>query len=309
MSHRSALAPSATQKSMPTSSPSWIQRHPLLAFFAWFFTVGQAFAFFPVVMANRGVEVPHQPFILGSTLVGLLLPALVITRVVDGPEGLRALLRRAVEVRVSAGWYAFALLLVPVLSVGLSVGLLGRPTDLSPSIIGSTLLSSFLLQILLNLVPNNWTEEVAWSGFVQRRFQDRHSPFQAALLAGPLFALQHVSAVAGATLGEAVFLMMVMALLVTPYRFVTGWVYNRTGSLLLVGLLHAAGNAAATGSGFMPGLLRSLYPESQLAGMAHLLVFALVGIVVVIATRGRLGLDSAARAQPRSVDERGLELG
>ena len=155
--------------------------------------------------------------------------------------------------------------------------------------IGSALLSSFVLQIGLNLLPNNWAEEVAWSGFVQSRLQDRHGPWRAALLAGPLFALQHVSAVADATLGEAVFLMVVLAVLATPYRFVTGWVYNRTGSLLLVGLLHAAGNAAATGSGFLPGFVRRLYPESQLAGIAHLVVFAVVGIVVVIATRGQLG--------------------
>ena len=122
MSHRSAVAPAAatphTSTPRPTSARNWVRRHPLLTFFAWFFSVGQAFAFFPVVLARRGVDVPHEPFIIASTLVGLLLPALVITRIVDGPQGLRALLRRALAFRVSAGWYALTLLLVPVLTVG-----------------------------------------------------------------------------------------------------------------------------------------------------------------------------------------------
>ena len=41
-------------------------------------------------------------FINLSTLVGLLLPALVITRVVDGPDALRALLRSSFAWRVVA---------------------------------------------------------------------------------------------------------------------------------------------------------------------------------------------------------------
>jgi hypothetical protein len=69
----------------------------------------------------------------------------------------------------------------------------------------------------------------------------------------------------------------------------TGWVWNRTGSLLVLGLLHAAGNAVAPGSGFGGGFLRHLYPDASTAGMLHLLAFALVGIVVLIATRRRLG--------------------
>ena len=60
--------------------------------------------------------------------------------------------------------------------------------------------------------------------------------------------------------------------------------------MLVLGLLHAAGNAAAPGSGFGGGFLRHLSPDdASSAGMLHLLAFALVGIVVLIATRGRLG--------------------
>jgi hypothetical protein len=57
-----------------------VARHPLAAFFGWFFTIGQAFAFTPVIAREVfGLDVMVQPFIVAATLVGLLLPALVIT--------------------------------------------------------------------------------------------------------------------------------------------------------------------------------------------------------------------------------------
>jgi uncharacterized protein len=67
-----------------------------------------------------------------------------------------------------------------------------------------------------------------------------------------------------------------------------GWSCNRTGSLFLVGLLHAAGNAM-TGGGFKAGYLRNLYPHDTHVTMAHLMAVFLLGPLVVIATRGRLG--------------------
>ena len=131
----------------------------------------------------------------------------------------------------------------------------------------------------------------------QARLQARFgSAAKAALVAGPLFALQHVAlaAAAGWTVGS---LMMGLLILVAiPFRFLTGWAYNRTGSLFLIGLVHAMGNAVAGGSGFGAGVLPRLYPDQgMLVGLTHLLAFAVIGLVVLAATRGRLGLrDSEA---------------
>ena len=267
----------------------FIGRHPLTAFFAWFFTVGQAFAFTPVVF-DTGVP---QVFIIGSTLVGLLLPALVITRIADGPEGLRELWRRAVDVRVSLGWYAFALLVVPLVTFGIVLALDGAPTGMSASTLGSVLLGNLLLPFLLTWLPNNWWEEVAWMGFVQARLQHRHGPWLAALIVGPLFAVQHVALVADRSLAEGVLLITLLAVFAVGFRFVAGWVYNRTAGLFIVGLVHGIGNAVTGGSGFQEGLLARLYPESPVATMSHLLAFLLIGLVIVAVTRGRLGMRTA----------------
>nr|WP_275586211.1 CPBP family intramembrane glutamic endopeptidase [Geodermatophilus normandii] len=146
-----------------------------------------------------------------------------------------------------------------------------------------------VVQVLLGFLTTNWAEEVAWAGFLQSRLQDRHGPVRAALATGPLFALQHASLAAGnGWLGGIAVLLFVTATAV-PFRFLQGWVANRTGSLLVVGLVHAAGNATADGSGFGgPGLLPRLYPDDGV-GPVHLLASATLGLVVVAATRGRLG--------------------
>lgn len=62
----------------------------------WFFTVGQALACTPLVL---DVGIADRWFIIGSTLVGLLLPTRVITRVTDGPAGVRRLWRQETTVR------------------------------------------------------------------------------------------------------------------------------------------------------------------------------------------------------------------
>jgi membrane protease YdiL (CAAX protease family) len=256
--------------------------------------VGQALVFAPVIANAYGSAWPMQWFVIASTLIGLLLPALLITWLVDGGPGLRRLWQRVVRLRVGLGWYIGALLGIPLVAAGFTVLIEGWPTSASASTLLGALWPHFLLPFLVTFVPNNWWEEVAWMGFVQARLQSWRGPVVAALISGPLFALQHIALVVGNSVLVAAVLMGVTMVLAIPFRFLTGWFYNRTGSLFLVGLLHAAGNAVAGGSGFQTGYLRSLYPDSSIAGVAHLLAFAVIGLLAVIATRGRLGHGRAA---------------
>src|SRR3712207_8287691 len=53
---------------------------------------------------------------------------------------------------------------------------------------------------LFRSLSNNLWEEAAWTGFVQARLQHRHGPLRAAVLTGPLFALQHIALFVGTPL-------------------------------------------------------------------------------------------------------------
>jgi uncharacterized protein len=272
----------------------FIGRHPLAVFLAWFFTVGQALAFTPLVIGDA--LGPAQLFICASTLVGLLLPALVITRIVDGPGAVHTLLGRVLTLPAGIGWYLLALVGVPLVAAAITALVAGSPSQFS---LGA-LVPHLLLPLVLTLLPNNLWEEVAWMGFVQARLQDRRGPAIAALLTGPLFALQHVSGVVGNGMVGGAVLLFVLTVLVIPFRFLTGWIYNRTGSLFLVGLVHGMGNAVAGGSGFDTGLLAFLYPGQPIATMAHLLTFFVIGLAVLVATRRRLGVRTPGPVPPVS---------
>lgn len=104
--------------------------------------------------------------IIGSTLFGLLLPAVVITRIVDGPAGVAALARRVVLVRAPRHLYFIGVVVMPLLAIGLAVAFLGPP-DGSPTVAATSL----VLALIVNFFFNNLWEEVAWTGFVQARLQ------------------------------------------------------------------------------------------------------------------------------------------
>jgi uncharacterized protein len=301
-----------TRPRAPRSHPvtALVRAHPVGAFLLWFFTIGQAFAFAPVIARGSGLDLPAQPFIVGSTLVGLLLPALVITRVVDGPEGLRALWAGVTRVRVPLRWYALALVGVPVATIALTVALFGAP-GVTAGTLAAALGYGLVLQLLVSFLLNNWWEEVAWTGFVQARLQERHGPVRAAVIVGPLFALQHVSLAVGNGLVLGVVFMAAFALVAIPFRALQGWVYNASGSLFAVGLVHAAGNAVASGSGFDggAGLLTRIY-EEPFVGSMQTLSSAVLGLVVLAATRARLGRRAAGeRTAPPADAPAGLTVG
>jgi membrane protease YdiL (CAAX protease family) len=266
---------------------AWVRAHPVGAFLVWFFTVGWAIAFIPVVAKRAlGVDLPFQAFVIASTWLGLLLPAVVITRLVDGPAGVHELRRRVLKVRASVGWYALALLAVPLTSVVLAVILLGTPSA-TPSTWISAVVSGLLLQTAIGFITTNLWEETAWMGFVQARLQARRGVMLAAVFVAVLFALQHLPLVVEN--GTGLVVLPVLAVMAIPFRALVAWPYNRTGSLFLVGLLHAAGDAA--GSGFGDALLPHLY-ENDGVGLLPMVAEVLLGLAVIAATRARLGVQA-----------------
>jgi len=266
----------------------------------WSFTVGQAVAFVPIVASSRGVELPVLPFTAASTWVGLLLPALAITWMVDGRPATRTLLQRSTVIRRPMRWYVFCLMVVPIVSLAIAVGMAGATGHITPVDLGRALLVGFGLQAVLHLVTNNLWEELAWTGFVQARLQLSHSPMVAALLTAPLFALQHTPLLVGNSLLGGSVVMVALVLLAVPFRAVMGWIFNRTGSLFLVGLAHACGNAVVTGTLLGDAFLPALYGRNL--GPVHLFSFAVIGVVVVATTRGRLGLTGGGESVAVPVD-------
>jgi uncharacterized protein len=264
----------------------FIGRHPYLSFLLIFNTLGQAVAFLPVI-AQRvyGVELDVELLLIVPTLLFLLLPALVIARIARGRVALRELVRSMFRFRVKARWYLLPLVAVPALTL---LTALPAPADLTAQQVLVAYLTAYLPALLFQFATTNLWEETAWMGFFQAPLQDRFGPWQAVLLTTPFFALQHISLAFGGTFGQGLVQFGLILLVIVPTRALLAWVYNRTGSLALAGLVHAASNAA--GLSLVPQLFHS--PGS--GGFALMIL----GLIVIVASRGRLGGKPSRRHEP-----------
>ena len=78
-----------------------------------------------------------------------------------------------------------------------------------------------------------------------------------------------------------------------PVRVLAAWVYNNTrGSLLIVGLFHAALDTT-TGAVLLPQLVPGGGTYAEVFG-----AFAVAALVLVLVTRGRLGYKQIPELEP-----------
>jgi hypothetical protein len=157
---------------------------------------------------------------------------------------------------------------------------------------------------LFCLLINGGPEEPAWRGFALPRLQQRFSPVKTTLALGTLWGLWHLPLLliednVDNDLAALAFAGMLAWTLggFIAYAFTYTYLWNRTQSAPLCMLLHASYNTAI-------GLL-ILRPADELVGGTYVAISLaltgtlwLVAVALVVATRGRLGLDS--RGSPRS---------
>lgn len=258
----------------PTPSPApvaassnpvvaWVQRHPLGGF---------------VLLAYAITWTLWLPGLIGGGFPFLVLgafgPAAAAALVTNWTGGsLRAWISPLWHWRVPARFYLYALGL-PVLlfaAVNAELALIGEPVDLgrladaAPAYLGTF--------VIVTLIGGG-QEEPGWRGFALDRFQARHSPVVATLLLGVVWGGWHLPIYGAAAVGPLMFV------------FYYTWLWNRTHSLLLCVLLHGS---------FTPALDHLVLTDDNITVDLAILVTLVAGVVVLlVATRGRLGFKPAA---------------
>ena len=234
-----------------------VARRPLTAFLVLVAVVGWPLMSVPALTAHGvlpGGPLPQEPFALGTTLLVMLPAALWVTAVADGRPAVRALLRRAVQWRFGAGWWAAALLALPVLTlaVGVAAGQGLRTGDLF-----AALASGALSVVAAVLLVHLW-EETVWASFFQGRLERRHGFLPAAALTAVPFAAVHLPLTfigdltpggVGLAAGGLLVLGVLMRLLVGAT------VRGAAGSLLAAGVVHASFNASNNEGNLVDALL------------------------------------------------------
>lgn len=226
----------------PTSPPAPTPRddpslRPLLVFAAITLPLGWV-----LLSAYQVLGLPQEPFALATTLLGLVPAALLLTARQHGRDGVRRLLRDVVRLPRPWWWLPVAMLALPAV-VWSVASLLGGAVALT-----SAVLVSFTVDLLVGAVVINLWEEMAWTGFVQRRSMARWGVVVGSLFTALLFAGIHLPlAFDGAhDAGDVVMGVGVLVATGIGLRLLIAGVDTWSGrSLLTIGLLHASFNSTA----------------------------------------------------------------
>jgi CAAX protease family protein len=294
--------PAVTENQQPTSlSPlkRLVVRHPVAAFLFMLYAIAWTI-FLPVVLQARGLLALPIDLSEGiafdvvtsiASILGVSLPAFIVTAATGGKAGMRELLRRCLRWRVGIVCYLIALF--GLLAVMVLVGsVLSDPAPLEVLTERWPLLFTlFLPEVLLPFLTIQLFEEAGWTGFMQHTLQEWGGPLVASILVAPAFVLQHLPILlmdAGVRLTS---LIIVGALVIVAvfFRVVVAWLYNGSGrSVLVVALFHSAYNSAwGTGDHEFTGELIS----GPTATLIPIGAVAVVAVVVAVLSRGRLAYE------------------
>ncbi|HET7089812.1 MAG TPA: type II CAAX endopeptidase family protein [Anaerolineae bacterium] len=196
------------------------------------------------ILAARGVitlPLSTTGLVTLATL-GPMIAALSATAFEAGRAGVRTLLAQVVRWRVRPIWYGLALGVPAMIMLSAFVlwRVLGGPALPAPPI--QSWLS--LPVLVMALVIPALFEEIGWRGYALPRLQSRTNALAASLMLGLIHACWHVPLWFIPGLGFDSLPFPLYALLVIGLSILFTWLYNSTGgSLLIVGLFHAAINA------------------------------------------------------------------
>lgn len=214
-----------------------IRRYPIVTFFALTFTISWAGAL--AIAAPHLVH--HQPLpkmtgilLFPVMLLGPSFAGIVLTRIVDGREGLRNLFSRMFLARVSPVWCT-TLLIPPALVLTV---LLFLQRFVSPVYA----LNRFFMGMLFG-IPAGLLEEIGWMGYAFPKMRPQSNGLAGGIILGLLWSLWHMPVID--YLGTATphgsnwlpfFLAFTLAM--TAMRVMIAWIYTNTKSVLLAQLMH-----------------------------------------------------------------------
>ncbi len=261
-----------------------IRKYPLV----FFLILTLLISWLPWYTGGNGI------FVFGPSIAGVITVALV-----KGKDGLRDLMKRALQWRVGWKWWLIALFLPALLTLAaLGVNLL-YDADLPPFTFIREQWYYLPLFFLITIVGGPLGEEFGWRGFALPRLQEKTTPLLSSIVLGLIWGLWHIPQFfnPGAVhyeLGLARLPLYVLA--EVGLATIMTWVYNKTkGSLLVGGLIyHNADNfwgvvlmTAATYTTAMNGT------DTAHTDLRLWTISAIVGLVaaavIAVVTKGKLG--------------------
>jgi|SRR5919109_477126 membrane protease YdiL (CAAX protease family) len=222
---------------------STLKRHPVATYFGLTFAASWTGALL-VAAAHllKGEALPKLTGILmfPAMLLGPSVAGIVLTRLLDGPAGMRDLLSRMGRIRVPLRWYG--VLLIP--SCVILVILLSLNALVSPAYAPNR----FLVGLAFG-IPAGFLEEIGWMGFAYPRMLQKLRGLTAAVLLGLLWGIWHMPVIdfLGTVTPHGKWWFPFFAAFtaaMTAVRILIAWLYCNTGSVLLCQFTHVCSTGA-----------------------------------------------------------------
>lgn len=220
------------------------------------------------------------------------LAAVIVTGLLSGRAGIRALFRKLLIARAGFRWYAFAVF--GIAAICIAAILLGNtfgPTPalpiLSPEMPPLSrpleLLLSVAFYFILTGVLNG--EELAWRGFALPRLQAKYNALVSSVILSVPFTLFHLPLFFDQEMNMGPFASFAIRAVALTVLFT--WLFNHTrGSVLLAYIMHAAFNTWTRVFSIDPGYHFQDW-------MMTLVMVILAGIVVAMAGAEHLSRTNA----------------
>jgi membrane protease YdiL (CAAX protease family) len=226
---------------------AFVAKRPVLMYFALVFAIswgGSILLLGPGAFPLSWTRFERLgPALYAVILAGPFLASVLLTLFLDGRAGLRAMLVPLRRWRVGAGWYLLALL--PALLLGASqLALSAVFPEFVPAFFRAGAKVPILLASLGAALLFGFFEEVGWMGFAVPRLRSRHTVVATGVVVGLVWGAWHFllfweSDTFSAALPLIILLVRLFSWL-PGLRVLMVSMYDRTGSVLVVMLMHAS---------------------------------------------------------------------
>lgn len=179
---------------------SWLKRYPVLSGFVLMFVCTWPIDLWAAANSHGLLlSLPIPPILPLLIGYGFVIASLIMTGIISGWAGIRALLRQFLMWRVGLSWYGVILFgpaIIYLSAIAIHVLIGGAVPDFTQpfarQIIGPTLNLWVALPIffLIQVLSNG--EEIGWRGYALPKLQARHGALIASLIIGVIWAFWHV---------------------------------------------------------------------------------------------------------------------